>query len=255
MTQASVDRYRTQGRSGERGPGYDLSRENGFARFPGGYAGSWRGQGSSRPYQAAAFGNMRPPLSAYNRTAMPVSRSSQGYGRDGYGTSLYSNPRQNYASRSPQGYGGSLQAYNRAPAAISRAQSYGRQSYGTSPNWGSGFYDRSGSADSGRPTQAFGAHRAPDGNYAGGDYGQRSGGYGQRSGGGSIGNGFAGSAPKPSHSGGFHLFGGGHSSNGFRSNGHEAKGFSGGHASGHGFGGGHHSNGGGHSGGHGGHRR
>jgi hypothetical protein len=128
------------------------------------------------------------------------------------------------------------------------------------PGYGPGvyshnFYDR-GSASAGRPAQSYGnsfqGYRAPSA-------GSERGGYGQGSA--YMGNGFMSSSVKRQHSGGFHLFGGGHEPKSFN----ESKAFKkeeknfakeernfGGHSGGFHSSGGGHSSHGGHSGSHGG---
>ena len=127
------------------------------------------------------------------------------------------------------GYGGWQQGYNRQQQPVRPRPFAGEQQYGR-PGYGSGFYGRSGTEQgySGRPSAGYG-YRPPS------ESGQR-GGFGQQR----SSHDFAGSYGKPKGSGGFHLFGGGHSSRGFSGGGHAPKG----------FGGGKHSGGGGHGGGH-----
>lgn len=209
------------------------------------------------------------PTSGYNRGGYNMARPQTGY-RSGYGfapqqpqrptfgygetrpTSTpynrpYSSPAFNY-SRPTQ------EAYNRSPGMISRPQQYNRpaySNYGSSYTSGSGFYNRPMQSQSyaSRPAPAFTnpaqSFRAPSTTIARNDFAPRST------------SGFPGYSAHPEPSGGFHLFGSGHSSENFYGGGHASKGFSApksfsSHSSGGGFHFGGHSGGGGHSSSHGG---
>ena len=141
------------------------------------------------------------------------------------------------------------QAYNHRQAPVSRQQ-FARGGYGSSWNRGTGEGYRSGV----RPTydRSMQAYHAPASGFQRGEFrGRSSGAFASSN--------FSHSAGKPPHSGGFHLFGGGHApksvssrgSGGFHmgGGGHAPKSFHGGGKS---FGGGHSHGGGGHSSGHGG---
>ena len=140
------------------------------------------------------------------------------------------------------------QAHNYLPAPS--RQQFARRGYGSSWNRGTGEGYRSGA----RPSYdgSMQAYRAPAPGFQRGEFGGRSSGAFASSN-------FAHSAGRTPHSGGFHLFGGGHApktvgsrgSGGFHigGGGHTPKSF---HGSGKSFGGGHSHGGGGHSGGHGG---
>ncbi len=161
------------------------------------------------------------------RNAYSESRPAEGYSR-GYQMPAAGNVRP------PQ------TAYNRTQPMASRPQQYNRSSYG----YGSNSYGRPAEVYGSRPGTAYGgamqAYRAPAAGFARGDLpGRSSSAF--------MGSGFAASSPKPAHSGGFHLFGGGHASKNFYGGGHAPKNFGGGKSFGSG-----HSRGGGHSGGHGG---
>ena len=140
------------------------------------------------------------------------------------------------------------QAHNYLQAPVSRQQ-FARSGYGSSWNRGTGEGYRSGA----RPSydRSMQAHRAPASGFQRGEFrGRSSGAFASRD--------FAHSAGKPPHSGGVHLFGGGHAprtvssrgSGGFHmgSGGHAPKSI---HGGGKNFGGGHSHGGGSHSGGHG----
>jgi hypothetical protein len=144
-----------------------------------------------------------------------------GYGRGGYNAGY----RQDFA-RGQQGFGSNRpvqQAYNHVQPAVNT--SYGRPAYGSS--FAAGGYNS-------RPQGFYGnsqpAYRAPTTGFQSREFAQRSSGpFGNK--------GYSGY--KAPSSGGFHLFGGGHSEKSFGGGG---KGFGGGGKS---FGGGH-SGGGGH---------
>ena len=139
------------------------------------------------------------------------------------------------------------QAHNDLRAPVSRQQ-FARSGDGSSWNRGTGERYRSGA----RPPydRSMQAYRAPASGFQRGEFGGRSSWAFTSSD-------FSHSAGKPPHSGGFHLFGGGHApktvgsrgSGGFHmgGGGHTPKSF---HGSGRNFGGGHPHGGGGHSGGH-----
>lgn len=179
----------------------------------------------------------------YARSDRSFDHAQEGFNRGYYGETY---PRQ--------------QAYNRAPVVPVRPQPLPRRSEsfigGTepyraqpsapnSPRMGYGAYPRAGEAYGGRPGMAFASrsqgYRAPESAYSRGEFGRQP----SRAFGGNSG-----------HSGGFHLFGGGHNSESFSGGGHAPKSFGyGGHAPKK-FGGGHashqshssgsHSHGGGH---------
>jgi len=190
------------------------------------------------PVRGGPRGNPRPEGLA--RGSMNVGRQPQSYAqqRGGYGGTAgrgYERQPQRYAeNRPPEG----LQRGYRAP---SGGNTWAQQSYSrpqapvrTEPYRPQQQYGRSGygSAFTGRSTPSF-AYRAPapSGSFGGRSYQQA----------------YAGNAEKQRSSGGFHMFGGGHSNESFRGGGGRAPKESGGR----------HSGGGGHSGGHhsGGHRR
>ena len=204
-------------------------------------------------------GSYRP--TGYGRGGYNMARPQTGY-RSGYGFAQqqqqrpmfgYGESRQatayNHAYSSPAfGYSRPAQeAYNRTPAMISRPQQYGRpaySNYGSGYGYGSGLYNRPTQSYASRSAPTFTgpaqSYRAPSMTIARNDFSPRS-----------------GYSAKPEHSGGFHLFGSGHSSENFYGGGHAPKGFSApksfsSHSGGgfHPFGG--HSGGGSHSSSHGG---
>ena len=203
--------------------------------------------------------NYARPGNGYNdapRQALvrPPVRNPENYAenRPYAGNRPVESPNRNYPAQ-PGNYGRSgQQAYNHLQPPVTmpaRPQSYGR------PGYGSGFYGESPQTYSSRPANPYaspqqawrGAASAPQR----GDFGKRS--YpGDRSYSASGGRGFEESPAKPAHSGGFHLFGGGHNAEKSYGGGHAPKSYGGGR----GFSKGH-SGGGGHSGGHhgGGHHR
>jgi hypothetical protein len=253
---------------GQPSRGYAPPASQGYLRSQGAYASNGSRENYNRGYQPSAFGSTRPPL-------QPVNRPQTSYGQ------AYNRPDINraygagYAPRPGQGYGGSLQAYNRNPVAMNRtppyAQNYSRPGYGssfprttypgtTTPRSTYSGTPYSGSAYASRPAQTYGgayqAYRSPSTDFQRGNYGQRSSSA-------FASNGFMNSSAKPQHSGGFHPFGGGHGSDNPYGGGHgfkepkefkAPKNFGGVHSGGfHPFGGGHSSSGGhfgGHSGGH-----
>jgi Protein of unknown function (DUF3300) len=168
----------------------------------------------------------RPAFAGFNR-------GEGGYGRGGYNAGY----RQEFG-RGPQGFGSNRpeparpvqQAYNHMQPAVNTA--YGRPAYGSS--FAGGGYNN-------RPQGFYGnsqpVYRAPAAGFQNREFAQRS----STPFGNAFGNkGYSGY--KAPSSGGFHLFGGGHSEKGFGGGG---KGFGGGKS----FGGGGKSFGGGHSGG------
>jgi hypothetical protein len=195
---------------------------------------------------------------SYDRTADGYRRFGGGYsgnlGRGlGRAPDRYAENWRGNSNRGFHAFGGSdnrtpRQAYNHRQAPESRQQ-FDRRSYGSSLNRSTGEGYRGAGAAYERSMQA---DRAPTPGFQRGEVGGRSSGaFASRD--------FAHSAGKPTHSGGFHLLGGGRSPKSVSSRG--SGGFhmgGGGHApkSSHGgaknFGGGHSHGGGGHSGGHGG---
>jgi hypothetical protein len=167
---------------------------------------------TSVSYGRPSYNSERFALTTPYRYPYGGNRPAEGYNR-GYQASggAYSRP--------PQG------AYNHFPATPARPQQYGRPTYGSNVYGrpGENYGSRSG-ANYASPMQAFNAPPA----------GIQRGFSGKRSSNTFMGNGFGKSSVKPPHSGGFHLFGGGHA----------PKGFSGGKSFG-----GHSRGGGGHSGG------
>ena len=194
----------------------------GYDRTPGGFRRFGGGYNGNR-----GQGLPRPP----DRYAENWRGSSNG-GFHAFGSGYDRTPRQaNNHMQAPE----SRQQFNRG--------------YGSSLNrWtGEGYRGGAGAAYD-RSMQAY---RTPTSGFQRGEFGGRSSGaFASRD--------FAHSAGKPPHSGGFHLFGGGHApknvssrgSGGFHmGGGHAPKSF---HGGGKNFGGGHSHGGGGHSGGHGG---
>ena len=175
------------------------------------------------------------------------NRGQEGYGRSGNGYyaqnrpsqpyRAYASPQNNYARSAPQNYDNRAYenrsfAYNRQPqiAIPTRPQPYAR--FG---GYGSNFYGNPRPEYAVRPATPYTAVPRND-------FGQRS--YSSEPAfAAPSGRGFAERAPKPEHSGGFHLFGGHHESGRSFGGGHAPK-FSGGKHSGggggHHFGGGHH---------------
>ncbi|MGA2673761.1 MAG: DUF3300 domain-containing protein [Terracidiphilus sp.] len=164
------------------------------------------------------------------------SRSFADSGR-GYAPGSYVRPAwQNYAYNRPQ---------PPVPMPVRPQQSYAR------PGYGSGFYGGAGQAYAGRPGSVYASPpqswRAPAPSPQRGEFAQR--GYsGDRSYSASPGRGFAESPAKPEHSGGFHLFGGGHNAEKSYGGGHAPKSYGGGkefkeHSHGSSHSGGHHGDG------------
>ena len=203
--------------------GREAFTRHGYDRTPGG--------GYSR-FGEASNGNRGHGLSSPDRNAESWRRNYSG-GFHAFG------PGNNRTTR---------QAYNHIQASGSRQQ-FDRLGYGSSSNrWsGQGYRGGTGAAF----YRSMPAYRAPTSSFQRGQIGERStGAFASRN--------FAQSAGKPPHSGGFHLFGGGHApksvssrgSGGFHvGGGHSPMSFHGGGKS---FGGGHSHGGGGHSSGHGG---
>jgi hypothetical protein len=196
---------------------------------------------------------------SYGRTSEGFRRFGGGYnGNRGQGFARSPGRyAENWRGNSNRGFHAFGSGYDRTPrqahnylqAPVSRQQ-FARSGHGSSWNRGTSEGYRGGARPSyDRPTQAY---RAPASGFQRGEFGGRSSGAFASSN-------FAHSAGKPPHSGGFHLFGGGHAprtvssrgSGGFHmgGDGHTPKSF---HGSGKNFGGGHSHGGGGHSGGHGG---
>ncbi|HLW86494.1 MAG TPA: DUF3300 domain-containing protein [Candidatus Sulfotelmatobacter sp.] len=233
-----------------------------------GHAFSERGF-SQRAFSQRAFSGRTPSERTFSGRTSGRSIAERGFsGRDSFGrpnssnrtSGTYARPGSGFNSTRGQEFGrtsdraGNRFAENRAPVSFNRGyqnsgsgypgrQPYGRPGYGGSS--AAGFNGRT-SAFSGQRQD----YRSPSAGSQRGDFGERA-------------------SVKSAHSGGFHLFGKGHSSDNFgggrasenfRGSGHAPKGFkpvkssSRGHAAngfkgGKSFGGGH-SHGGGHSGGH-----
>lgn len=193
----------------------------------------------------------------YSRTSEGFHRFGDGHNANrgqgfGHTPGRYAENWRRNSSRGFHAFGSGYdrtprQAHNDLRAPVSRQ--FARGGNGSSWNRGTGEGYRSGA----RPSydRSMQAYRAPASGFQRGEFGGRSSGAFASSN-------FAHSAGKPSHSGGFHLFGGGHApksvssrgSGGFHmgGGGHAPKSFHGGGN----FGGGHSHSGGGHSGGHGG---
>ncbi len=226
---------------------------------------AYSGMRANRSYMAAASYD-RGMASSYGRggySARPESRIRSGYGsgfaqqpqRPAYGYG--ENRRTTSYSRGYQspgfGYARPTQeAFNRTQPVINKAQEYSRPAY-SSYGYGSSFYNRPTTSYASRSAPVFSnpmqTYRAPATTFARNDFAPRSSSA-------FAGNSFSGYSNKPEHSGGFHLFGGGHSSEN-PYGGHAPKSFSSSksfssHSGGgfHLFGG--HSSGGGHSSNHGG---
>ncbi len=197
---------RTGGSFGRPGGGYHSTFDRGFVpRPPNRTPGYGRFGGGYQATRGRGFALQPPDRNARNR---PGEGSSRGYQTRAVG----------YA-RWP-----SLEAYNHIQPPVSRPQQYGRPDSGSRPGPIHGSPLRAYRA----PTSAFqGAHFAAQSSRA----------FGGRD--------FAGYSRKPAHSGGFHLFGGRHSSENFQGGGHAPKSFRGGRNFSS-----RHSGGGGRSGGH-----
>jgi hypothetical protein len=220
------------------------------------------------PRPPASYGRSGSGYAATLRQAF-IPRPPASYGRSGSGYAA--TPRQAFIPRPPASYGrsGSGYAATSRQAFIPRpTTSYNRSAigYGVTPRQAfvprpSGSYGRPGSGYGATPRQAFVPR--PSGSrpqqyarsdYRSSSYSQRGAGYGrsaqtsslQRSAFQTRSSGaFGKSSGKPAHSGGFHLFGGGHAPGNFHGGGHAPKSFSGGKSFSSG-----HSGGGGHSGSH-----
>jgi hypothetical protein len=194
---------------------------------------------------------------SYNRTGDGFHRFGGGYDGNrgpGFGrqTDRYG---QNWRGKSNNGFqnfgasyrGTQRQAHNYMRSPNSRQQ-FAHSGYGSNWNRGTG----EGFRSSARPSYARSTQPYRASGFQRGEFGGRSSGT-------FASNNFAHSAGKPSHSGGLHLFGGGHAPKTVRSHGsggfhmggggHAPKSF---HSGGKNFSGGHSHGGGGHSGGHGG---
>jgi hypothetical protein len=155
------------------------------------------------------------PFERYGET-----RTEQGYNRG------YRSPESGYARpATPQQL-----AYNHFPQPVGRPQTYGSrpQPYSSWPEqnarsgYGTGFTNRPPESYAGRSGLAYAApsqpYRPQAPQYGRGDFGGRQ--YGA----------YSGSAAKPEHSGGFHLFGHGRQSDNFNGGGRAPKSFNyGGH--------------------------
>jgi hypothetical protein len=206
------------------------------------------GRGYGQSFNRAGNYNRGYQSGYYNRNQQAYNRGYQSYNRGNYGyrNGLYNQSSNRagsaFASRPNYGTGGN-QAWNHSFAPI-RPEQVGRSAYGS--NYNSNYRS---SLDN-RP--AFPIRGGFGSNYY---YNSSRSSFNQRSDFRSnafAGTSFNGRSGKSSHSGGFHLFGGGHNSNGFGGGQNfkapkAPKGFGGG---GHSFGGGGHSHGGGGGGGH-----
>jgi uncharacterized membrane protein YgcG len=215
------------------------NRDGGHGNYAGNNGGMRPRGGPTQPYNSPRTGenfnagNFRPR----GEPAQPYAdaRSAEGFNRgypsrnEAYGRPAL--PSQGYY-RAPQAYGRSQQNYEpRQQAYAARPEQFGRQGYGSPQGYGSNFAaaprDSYAPRQGGVMTYANPTYRAPQNSYRG-DIGGRS--YGGSS------ESFSGSQ----HSGGFHLFGGGHSSDNYKAP--KAYNYGGGHSawggSSHGFGGG-----------------
>jgi hypothetical protein len=212
----------------------------------------------SHSTSVAHWGGSRNGLSAYSRAGpsgfqgnynrpQSYSRPQENYSRNGYDPQVrpspepyraYIAPQNNYARPAPQNYENRAYenrayAYNRPPQIAIPARPQPYSAY-TRPG-GSSFYSNPRPEYAVRPATPYAAMPRSD-------FGQRS--YlGERAYTAPHVRGFAEFAPKPEHSGGFHLFGGRHESEKSFGGGKAPK-FSGGKHSG--GGGGHHGGGGNH---------
>ncbi|MGA7401881.1 MAG: DUF3300 domain-containing protein [Candidatus Sulfotelmatobacter sp.] len=171
--------------------------------------GGWSAARSNNSYRTP--GSYGRPSGGYTARSQAFARTPDRYAYAGNRPAEMYN-RGGY-QRPAAGYGRpSAQAYNSVRPAVGRPQQYGRSSYGSSS------YGRSAESCSSGRGGAYGGStrtsRAPSANFKRSNFGKQSSG-------------------KPSHSGGLHLFGGGHGT----------KSFGGGKSFGHG-----HSGGGGHGG-------
>jgi hypothetical protein len=184
------------GRQGNQYYGYNgtagPNREREIARPSGRYPDN---DGGNRGYR----GNGPDESSGRGYPARPGYANGylNGYG-NGYGSNVQP-ARRDYAYSRPEQR---PQAY----LPVRPQQSYGPQSYAR-PGYGSSFYGRTEQAYSGRPGSVYGS---PQQSWRGAPSKGQRGDYGQRAYSGRAGQGFAGYSVKPQHSGGFHLFGGGH---------------------------------------------
>ena len=186
-------------------------RDREFNRQPGRYSGNYGGYGGyreNRPEEGAGRGYSARP----------------GYG-NGYGTGFENRYDNRYDNRYGNEYGSNVRRAWRSVGnnpPIQRPEttmpgrwqqpysprSYAPQSYARQ-GYGSGFYGRTEQAYGGRPGSVY---ASPQQNWRGGPSTPQRGDYGQRAFSGRGGRGFDGYSEKPQHSGGFHLFGGGHGS-------------------------------------------
>jgi hypothetical protein len=190
-----------------------------------------------RGFVARGPNNYRPPVEGYGRPGgaynrMPAqgfARPPERYAENRPGTGSvrdYRAPGRGEYARPPQEAYNRFQAPARPQSYANQPQQYGRQGYG------SGYYGRSAEGYASRPSPAYEpAYRAPAEGWQRGGFEQRS----SRA--------FAESPGKETRSGGFHLFGGGHSSESSRGGGHAPKEFSSKHPCGGGHSGGHHGSG------------
>jgi hypothetical protein len=201
---------------------YGSNRTQGSFDRSGGRYDATRGQGFTRPpdrFAGDRFAGNRPTGDRFAGDRFAGERFA--------GTRP---PERSSRSFPPPGAG-----YGRSQMANNRMQPPAMRQQYTRPGYGEGFSSPRGSAYGSRPGTLFSPrepYRAPATSFQRSDFGNRS-------------------SAKSAHSGGFHLFGRGHSSDNFRSAGHapkmkSSKSFGGGHSGGGHFGGGGHS-GGGHS--------
>ena len=167
--------------------------------------------------------NMRPTSgyrSGYGSGFAQPQRPAYGYGETRQQIAYahnYQTPGANYARPTQE-------AYNRTPPPIAARpqQPYSRPAY-SSYGYGSNFSSRPAESYAGRSAPAFSSptqtYRAPTSTFARNDFAPRSSGT-------FAGNSFTGYSDKQSHSGGFHLFGGSHSSENPYGGGRAPKGFS-----------------------------
>jgi hypothetical protein len=237
--------------------GYSYRNEQGFNRGEGRFPAARPAQGGESRYQGGYNRGSNYPVARPGQTyqGRELGGSSRGY--LGYGGQTHPAMPQQYASNRmpspvgrPQPYQGTPQSFGNRPQRYGNGfQSYGARpqpfsTYGQRPGYGSSTYARpmenyGGGRSLGyaAPSQAY---RAPTPSFGHGFSRPPA-------------NAFAGSSGQSGHSGGFHVFGGGHSSSPSFGGGSHSFGSSGGGHSfgggGHSFGGGGHSFGGGHSGG------
>jgi hypothetical protein len=204
------------------------SNSNSVAHWGGGL------RGSSRAGVGSGFPN------GSNRTPRSYSHSGGGYhGTHGWGFVPRPPNRIGGSYGRPGGAYGATLGHGFVPRPPNRmGGSYGWPGGTYSAALGRGFVPR----PSGRSGAGYGssqrAYRGPAASFQHSNFGTRSSGA-------FAGRGYAGSSGKPAHSGGFHLFGGGHSSQNLHGGGHAPRSFGGGKSFSSG-----HSGGGGHSGGH-----